>query len=354
MFEAWHDIQYLAIVWLFNLNRAHKNPEAGPFIRFLFRPRAILVAAYVAVCLVFGSLTHTWRLFENPLFARFGVAFVIGTALLHYYLDGFIWKIREKETRQALGVSEAQGAATIYSQPSALWVRHAVLWLLFVGPTAFFLFTESQGHARPRLEVFENVVGAFPDSAHAHYQLAKELQDMGRLREANVHFEQALAIRPDFFDAHKYLGVSLADQRNLSAARLHFEQALKLEPRNAELHNNLGIILDEQGNLENAKKHLEVAVSLAPEYVLGHTNLGFVLTKLGESERAVEHLEKALSLDADQYLAHNSLGEVLMSQEKFSEARVHFEQALRIDPEFSAARRNLSTLDAKFPAAAPR
>src|SRR5207302_1856008 len=29
MFESWHDIQYLAIVWMFNLNRARKTPAAG-------------------------------------------------------------------------------------------------------------------------------------------------------------------------------------------------------------------------------------------------------------------------------------------------------------------------------------
>src|SRR5215510_864153 len=58
LFESWHDVQYLAIVWMFNLNRTRQTPEAGPFIRFLFRPRIVLALAYVGLCLAFGSLTH--------------------------------------------------------------------------------------------------------------------------------------------------------------------------------------------------------------------------------------------------------------------------------------------------------
>src|SRR5207248_1342059 len=36
LFESWHDIQYLAIVWMFNINRTRQTQEAGAFIRFLF------------------------------------------------------------------------------------------------------------------------------------------------------------------------------------------------------------------------------------------------------------------------------------------------------------------------------
>src|SRR5205814_5703866 len=43
LFESWHDIQYLAIVWFVNINRAPNPPHARHFTRFLFRPRAVLL-----------------------------------------------------------------------------------------------------------------------------------------------------------------------------------------------------------------------------------------------------------------------------------------------------------------------
>src|SRR5207249_10419981 len=135
LFESWHDIQYLAIVWFFNLNRTRQSPEAGPFIRFLFRPHSVLVLVYVAMCLAFGSLTHAWTLFEDDKVIRVVVSLVTATGMLHYYMDSFIWKIREKETSQALGV-QARVLSTAALTLIPAWSRHAALWLLFAIPAA--------------------------------------------------------------------------------------------------------------------------------------------------------------------------------------------------------------------------
>src|SRR5438105_9077214 len=130
MFESWHDIQYLAIVWVFNLNRARRSADAGRFIRFLFKPRLVPLMAYIGLCLAFGSLAHAWSLFENQTIVRIALSTVTSAGLLHYYLDGFIWKIRESETRQALGVDGDEPRVAI--GPRIMWpllTRHAGLWL---------------------------------------------------------------------------------------------------------------------------------------------------------------------------------------------------------------------------------
>jgi Tfp pilus assembly protein PilF len=312
MFESWHDIQYLAIVWVFNVNRARQNPEAGPFIRFLFRPRVFLVLAYVAVCLIFGSLTHAWRLFENGALVRVAASLVIGTALLHYYLDGFIWKIRDSETREALGVRarSESGQARAAGSPALIpgWARHAALWLLFVVPGTLFFLMESKGSiSRPPLQTYENLVETFPESAHARFQLAKELQDVGRLREAKVHLEKVLELDPELYEAVTRLGALLADQGNFAAAAPYFERAVRINPDDAEVHNNFGIVLDELGNAERAKVHLERALGLHPEYALAHNNLGMVLVKLGKLSEAKTHFEKALHIQPDYESAKQNL-----------------------------------------------
>ncbi len=347
MFESWHDVQYLAIVWLFNLSRARKNPEAGPFIRFLFRPKAILVFVYVAVCLAFGSLAHAWSLFEDKAIVRIALSIVTSAGLLHYYLDGFIWKIRETETRSALGVQAGTERKEIIPALPVAWsplIRHAVLWLLFVIPAALLFAAESKGSVATPLQIYENVAEAFPKSAMANYQLGRELQDQGRLREARARYEQALAAAPHLLPAHIYLGVLLTDQRELASARTHFEYALSVDPNNAEVHNNFGIVLDEQGDLANARTHLERSIALDPQYALAHSNLGSLLAKQDDLAGAVSQLEQALQLDSDQFLAHNTLGEVLLKQGKTANAKTHFEQALRINPDYDVARKNLDNI----------
>ncbi len=374
MFESWHDIQYLAIVWFFNLQRAQKSSDAGPFIRFLFRPRAILAAAYIVLCLAFGSLTHASHLFENPTAVRLAVALVTTTALLHYYLDGFIWKIRERDTRHAFGLrSSSEGGVVSLNHG---WVRHAALWLLFAVPAGLFFVMESRGKAGSPLQVYELVAQTFPDSPSALFQFGKELQDHGRLREASEQLERALKFAPDLLAAHISLGVIRGDQGDYRAAQAQLEEALKIDPRNAEVHNNLGIVLDEQGDVRNARSHLERAVQIAPDYALAQNNLGTVLAKLGDLKGAREHHQAAIQADPDfadahyqlgmilsqqneraaaeeqfqavlrldptHYLAHNSLGMLLVGQGKLSEARTHFEQALEVNPGYIDAKQNLA------------
>jgi tetratricopeptide (TPR) repeat protein len=376
MFESWHDIQYLAIVWFFNLSRTRKNPEAGPFIRYFFRPGVLTAAAYVGVCVTFGLLTHAWSLFHKDVVVRIVASVVTSAALLHYYLDGFIWKIRETETGEALGVRAGTGPMRWATLVPA-WGRQALLWPLFVIPAVIFGAAESNGAPRP-MDVYEKVFDAFPDSPLANYQIARQLQEEGQLREAKVHFERALDRAPDMLPAHVFLGILLADEHDPAAARPHFEQALKLDPKDAEVRNDLGIVLDELGDLPRAKTELERAVTLDRKYALAENNLGMVLAKMGELPQARIHLERAIELDPEfadahyqlgttmarlgdlngattqlqeairldpgQHEAHNSLGEVLIKQGKIPEARTQFEQALKIRPHYAVAEQNLSAI----------
>jgi tetratricopeptide (TPR) repeat protein len=310
LFESWHDIQYLAIVWVFNLNRARKNPEAGPFVRFLFRPRTALVLAYVLLCLAFGSLTHAWSLFKNPALVRIVLSIVTSAGLLHYYLDGFIWKIRETDTRNALNVTTP---AETLVEPRLAWMpllRHAALWLLFVVPAALLFAAESKGHVAPPIDIYERVAEAVPDSALSHYQLARGLQEQGRLREARVHYEHALSIAPNLYPGHVFLGILLTDQGEFAAAKPHFEYALRVDPRNAEVHNDLGVVLDELNDLPNARIHLERALQIDSAYALAHTNLGIVLNKLGDRDGAIEHFKNALRLDPESEQAKKHLDQI--------------------------------------------
>jgi len=350
MFEMWHDIQYLAIVWVFNLSRARRNPEAGGFIRFLFRPRAVLALLYVAICLGFGALTHAWHLFEDATWIRLAAAVVPATAMLHYYLDGFIWRIREPETRAALGVetglSEKKAALPSLHIPGP--ARHALLWLLFVVPVCFLLVMESKGNdIRQPLFVYQDLVETFPDSPHAHFELGRLLQDMGRLREAKEHFDRALALAPNDYLTLIRLGALLTDQGDLNGARATFERALGIDSTDAEVQNNLGIVLDELGDLPTARIHLERALKIDPDYALAHGNLGIVLGRIGDLNGAVTHLERSLQIDPLQPSMHNSLGEVLLKMSRTDDARMHFELALQLAPNFGRAKRNLAGIDGK-------
>ncbi len=112
-----HVTQYLAIVWRYNRSLAGKGPSRsrpGIFTRAFTRGGAVAATAYVGLCLIYGSLFSN----EQPVvigLAQIGVStellrvlsciiISVGftSTLMHYYYDGFIWKIRHKENRENL------------------------------------------------------------------------------------------------------------------------------------------------------------------------------------------------------------------------------------------------------------
>jgi tetratricopeptide (TPR) repeat protein len=133
LFEIFHDVQYLAIVWVFNRRRVDSDPAAGAFTRFLFRQRGYLVVLYVGLVAGYGSL--------NLLGGHAGEAYVFddllggivaASTLLHFYYDGFIWKLRETDVSRTLGVRADALAGPIGGMRPGL--RHSLRCALFAAP----------------------------------------------------------------------------------------------------------------------------------------------------------------------------------------------------------------------------
>src|SRR5207302_6309909 len=104
LFEVFHDVQYLSLVWIYNRNRVEKDSSIGGFMRFLFRRSGSLVGLYVGLIFAYGALGYFKSSIGIETVKRMLTGVVTASALLHFYYDGFIWKVREKSTRQSLGI----------------------------------------------------------------------------------------------------------------------------------------------------------------------------------------------------------------------------------------------------------
>jgi hypothetical protein len=125
-----HVTQYLAIVWTYNRGLARREGATRTrMFRDLFSRGGWTVAsAFVLVCLLYGfSLTFPTSNRFSALPAddgmTMGVRWFIGvifalaftSTLLHYYYDGFIWKVRHKENQQYLGILPTERQAPVHS-----------------------------------------------------------------------------------------------------------------------------------------------------------------------------------------------------------------------------------------------
>src|SRR5437867_6159596 len=151
LFEVFHDVQYLSLVWIYNRKRVETDSAIGGFMRFVFRRSGSLMGLYVGLIFAYGALGYFKSSIGTESVKTILAGVVTASALLHFYYDGFIWKVREKSTRQSLGIGG--GTADVSTSgflPS--WVLHGAKWVaVFLIPLVALWFTEVRS-AQGKLE----------------------------------------------------------------------------------------------------------------------------------------------------------------------------------------------------------
>jgi tetratricopeptide (TPR) repeat protein len=359
-------------------------------MRFVFRRSGSLVGLYVGLIFAYGALGYFKSSIGVESVKTVLTGVVTASALLHFYYDGFIWKVREKSTRQSLGISG--GTADVSTNgflPS--WALHGAKWVgVFVIPLGA-LWLGQVHTVRSELDRLAMIAADLPQSARAHLNHATALQDAGRPDEAAEAFSKALRLNPGSAKAHVSLATIFIGKGKLDEAHTHYEEALRIEPNNAEYHSGYAYLLEQLGRDDQAAAECEAATRLAPKsaqawYSYGaflekhgklddaiaqyrqalrvdprlvdaHMDLGSALFEKGDLPEAKAHFQEASRLNPKLAQPHNYLGKILMREGNISSAIVQFEEALRLHPDFPEAEENLRMAkagDAEFPALSPR
>jgi len=314
MFEVFHDVQYLTIVWLFNRRRVEADPGVGGFSRFVFRRSWGLLALYVALVFAYGGLlplsqqvvTAEWQ-------AQVAAAVVTASALLHFYFDGFIWKVRESSTRKGLGLDGAPSGGDRRAR------AHAAKWLWLAVPAAVLWVA---GESPDSVAKARALAAAAPRSADAHLHLGQLLNEAGQHldslpalqaaqalvwspetqrnlalaqleagRDALVAGDPAAATPllraaaaevPDLLSSEHDRGFALWRARQPAAAIPHYLVALALQPGLWQGHGNIALAYRDVGNLERALHHARRAAEIAPHIARTRE----ILAHVEELERA--------------------------------------------------------------------
>jgi Flp pilus assembly protein TadD len=380
LFEVFHDTQYLSLVWIYNRNRVEKDKSIGGFMGFIFRRSGALVGLYIGLVFAYGMLGYVKDNVDMDMVRRVLTGVAGASALLHFYYDGFIWKVRERSTRESLGLTG--GTANVgsnYFLP--MWALHGLKWAaIFVVPLSALWF----GQTRTSLSELDRnawIVTNLPAGKHAHEKYGLSLQYVGRTDEAAAQFRIALKLDPKMEDVHYDLGHLLLAQSKVDEAAQQIEQALRFNPKNGEFHSDYAYLLEQRGEKETAATEYQAGIRLSPKsarvhYIyamfLGrsgkldeaiaefqtalkykpgdadaHYDLGNAFFVKNDLENAKSHYLTTLRLDPNRVTAFNNLGLVFMRQGQVSQAIVQFSEALRIRPDDSAAAQNLELAKAQ-------
>ncbi len=280
LYELFHDVQVTVIVWLYNRRRVEKAPaEVGAFTRFVFRPGSGRIALYIGLLAAYacisllrqaappgsaeavqpnawvGGLTLAFLSSGASDWWAFGLkSLVVTSALLHYYYEAFIWKIREPTHREPLGLASAGHERWL--PRLGVGSVHVLLWAVFALPLVALDVAFSGGVASPS-EQARSIAALLPDDATAHYNLGLTLSAEGRNAEAIQVYERVLA----------------------------------LDVSHHRAHNNLGFIYRQSRDTEKSLHHLRRALALQPDYLLAQVNSAFTQMEAGHRQAVAGHLD---------------------------------------------------------------
>ena len=299
LFEVFHDVQYLAIVWIYNRARVERDESIHGFMRFVFRRSGSLIGVYVGLVLAYGSIALTTSGVSIEAIKHLLIGIVTASALLHFYYDGFIWKVRETQTRAMLGI-DGSGVSTLPAPRSwPPWIRHGLRWAALVIPVGALCAAQLGGRVVPALERTAKVAEVLPRDPQAQFNYGRSLHEAGRIEEAIAKYEFAIANKPGFAEAEFYLGGAWHNRQDFDRALKHFERSFQLDPKNGKYEIYLAETLVIKGRKQEARAHYEHSLSLNSDLQIAHKELADLLRENGEYEAAINHYEMALRIQPD-------------------------------------------------------
>jgi protein O-GlcNAc transferase len=157
---------------------------------------------------------------------------------------------------------------------------------------------QEQGKLTEAEIVCRQILSGSPRNSEALHLLGVVAYQLGRTREGAEFIRRAIEIDPDRAQFHSNLGLLLSDL-DREAAITAFERALQLQPDFEAAATNLARLLAEMDRVDQAIEAYRKVVRINPRSIEGHFGLAYYLRERGEMEPAVEHYRTVVQLDPD-------------------------------------------------------
>jgi Tfp pilus assembly protein PilF len=354
LFEIFHDLQYNALVWVYNRRRVSQKLTASPVEIFLFQPALARIALYALLVMAYGVVgaETDYAKLQNPNSsaavgsAHFWTSLFVASALLHFYFDGFIWRVREGEFRQALGIGTGNAKASAPSGRRRLSrLFPGWKWALFVIPVVAAGYSEHKGKGMEVRGQYENLAQLMPDNWYVNFLLGAMEKSDGETDRAIEHVGKSVARNPNFKQTQELLSDLEFHSGNYEQALEHYLKALALDPDDFGIENHIITLLLSLNRVTEAIPHLRSVVRHAPNDANSVFQLGAALLRNNRVAEAIPYLNRTVELDPRHMRALNYLGIAAQYSGNIPVAASYFERALMIDSGFSEARENLARLE---------
>lgn len=143
---------------------------------------------------------------------------------------------------------------------------------------------------------FKRATEIWPEFMNATYDLGRDLEQLGRWREAIDAYHRTFQIDTTFSDAILRAGIVYESLANLDSAIICYEFVTKENPLNTVAFNNLSFAYFKQKNFNKAIAVCKQAYAANPQNTDPLINIGKTFVNMNQTDSAIFYLEKAYQM----------------------------------------------------------
>ena len=169
---------------------------------------------------------------------------------------------------------------------------------LLAGVTLFFMVITFQRNKvwQNSINLFTDLVKKYPNQAHAHFVLAKNLIDVPDLNAALASINRSIELEPKMAESYFYRGNIYYGQENYAAALMDYLKAVEINPKYSEAYYNIGVIYNTTNKFQESIEPLTKAISIIPNEYMYQTRASSFF-KLRRLQEAVDDYSKAIAIN---------------------------------------------------------
>ena len=241
-----------AIVWIYNHGVLKRGVTLAvrSSISFFRDGRLRIVFFYVFLILAYGGIEAVARSTQNYFVYDLVKVLIATSAFLHYYYDGFIWKVHKKSNENL--VDDEMGDEDVDDSANrgiANWLskirscRSGLAYLFETGkqvvyfgvPIVFLAWTDTT-YSLSDVEAKEYLTRLTPNVAKSHDDPGVAYSRKGLFDKGIASHQKAIAADSSFAQAYTHMGIAHSLKGNRQkAVELHLK-AIKIDPEVAQAH----------------------------------------------------------------------------------------------------------------------
>jgi len=210
--------------------------------------------------------------------------------------------------------------AAVQNNRSLVSLKPVINYLL-AGVTLFFMVTTFERNKvwQNSINLFTDLVEKYPNQAHAHFVLAKNLIDVPDMNAALESINRSIQLDPKMSESYFYRGNIYYGQENYAAALNDYLKAVELNPKYSEAYYNIGVTYNTTNKFQESIEPLTKAISITPNEYMYQTRASsfFNLRRLQE---AVDDYSKAIAINPKAGQAYFNRGATYINMQQKSNA----------------------------------